>query len=146
MTTKTVNKAYIGNHISLQELFVLYRRRFKLNQDQFGKMFNVSQATVAAWENGKLTRQSQRFLAVKSFLEFHYREEILDELRDEEVCYILRNRLGLTQEYVAGLLGVTRVWHNRIEQGLEQKRLPELLDLMIELNEINNEFHRQGQE
>lgn len=132
----TKNKMYIGGDISDAELLRLYRRRFSLNQTEFGKLFGVTLQATKEWEKIYPLRirryKSKTEIAATEFLHFHYKEKILNGLTENEVCYILRIRANVLQRQIAEQRGTCRIWQHRIEAGLEPTSTHALFLFMLE--------------
>ena len=88
------------------ECLELLRRRAGRNRAQMAEMLQVCENTVYNWESG-----NTKEIPLNSFY------VTVDKLQAHEICFILRNRKGLTQAQVAKKLKLSRYWINLMEQG-----------------------------
>ena len=86
------------------ELLLIWRRRKRLNQREAARALQVSLDSYREWEGDLRAGQPRK---------------LIRELTAAERCVIARRRSKRTQKEVAASLGVTRVWVNRMERGLE---------------------------
>lgn len=80
----------------------ILRRRERLSQAQYARVFGVSRDTYYKWENDVNSTAPSVDLT---------------DITLPEACGVLRRRAGITQKELASILGVSRVTINRMERG-----------------------------
>ena len=103
-----------------EKLFIV-RRRAGHNQYEMSILYGVCESVYSRWELDKTKRT--RDIGVVGF------DLKCNGLKGFERCVILRRRDGMTQNTLAALIGVDRVWVNRMETGKENwEKLKEYWD------------------
>lgn len=105
-----------GDYLTAGECLFLNRRREGLNQDEKAEIFRMSRHMYAAIERDEISSNSASCWAIpRSAL------SLRGGVKDHERCVILRRRAGPShrQRDVATVLGVSRLWINKMETGQE---------------------------
>lgn len=96
--------------LTAPERLQVWRRRLGLNQLEAGAHFGVGEREYGDTELGRTTAPRLRVpkAAPKWF----------GQMSQNELCFILRRRSGLSQRELAHKLRLTRMWVNRMEAGV----------------------------
>lgn len=85
----------------------LWRRRMGLTRKQAAKTFRVAEWTYGRMERGEVPIPDVPWHGPRT-------------LTPSERCQCYRWRAGVTQEYVAAELGVSKLWVNQMENGAQK--------------------------
>jgi DNA-binding XRE family transcriptional regulator len=89
------------------ELLFLWRRRRGYNQKQAADALGYKRQTYVRLEHGRDPIRGK------------LRRRLKRELTPADCCVLYRRRADWTQAQVAHQMGVSRLWVNRMERGLE---------------------------